>query len=188
MATQTVIARRYAKALLELLAKSNNLLEARDRLAQIAQAAVGEAATRRLWLAPQVPDARKADLLEEVLAAVHASRLVHDFCRHLLSRGRITLLAAISDKFDVLCREKLGQATAVVRAPRPVEAPGLERLKRRLSQMTGKTVTCRVEVDPRMIGGIKVLLENTVIDGSVRGKLAAVRAAMAEAAAAPAAQ
>jgi F-type H+-transporting ATPase subunit delta len=185
MASETIIARRYARALVELVSRGNNLLEARDRLADIAQAAVGDPAARPMWLAPQVTMQQKAEMLEEILAAVHASRIVHDFCRHLLARGRFALVAVISREFEGLCRQRLGQLTAVVRSPRPVEGPALDRLKKRLSQMSGRTVACRVDVDPQMIGGIKVLLEDSVIDGSIRGKLAVARAALTEAAAAP---
>jgi len=188
MATETIIARRYARALLELVSKGNNLLEARDRLADIAQAAVGDPAARPMWLAPQVTMEQKSEVLEKILSAVHASKVVHDFCRHLLARGRFALVGLISREFDAFCRDRLAQMTAVVRSPRPIEGDVLERLKRQLSQVAGKTVACRVDVDPQMIGGIQVLLENTVIDGSIRGKLAAARAALTEAAAVPGAR
>lgn len=177
-----VVAQRYARALLELLAESNNLLEARDRLAHIAEAATGEADARQLWLAPQVSMAHKTELLEKLLAAVHASPIVHDFCRHLLAKRRFAIIDQIAREFDRLCRERLDQASAVIYTPRSIEAVELDRLKKQLSKRVGKTVTCEVQIDPQLIGGIKIRLENTVIDASVAGMLATARTALAESA------
>ena len=177
-----VIAQRYARALIELLAESNNLLEARDRLAHIAEAAAGEPAARQLWLAPQVSMAQKTELLEKLLAAVHASPIVHDFCRHLLVKRRFSMIDQISREFDRLCRDRLSQASAVIHTPQPLEPAELDRLRKQLSKRAGKTVTCEVQVDPQLIGGIKIRLENTVIDASVAGMLATARTALAESA------
>jgi F-type H+-transporting ATPase subunit delta len=50
----------------------------------------------------------------------------------------------------------------------------LGRIQQRLAESMGKTIQLRTELDPHLIGGIRVRIGNLVLDGSVRGHLNAL--------------
>lgn len=106
--------------------------------------------------------------------AAEAQNLV----RVLIEYGRLALLPEIREIFEELKNEREGVMQAVITSAQPLEREQLSTLVAELERRFGRRIEPRVQVDAELIGGARVQVGDEVIDGSVRGKLAAMALAL----------
>ena len=87
-------------------------------------------------------------------------------------RNRFQVLA----EFRRLVRLDRTQHTATVESATPLSAEFQARLREKLLQIYGESLSVAFAVDPTLIGGVRIAASNDVFDGSVRARLAALRA------------
>jgi F-type H+-transporting ATPase subunit delta len=87
----------------------------------------------------------------------------------------------VHERFESLKNEREGIVEAEITSAFPLEAAPLAALVKDLEVRFARKVNPRVSVDKELIGGVRVAVGDEVIDGSVRGKLAAMAAALAKA-------
>jgi F-type H+-transporting ATPase subunit delta len=83
----------------------------------------------------------------------------------------MSLLPAISGAFEELKAQDEGVLDAQIIAAAKISATQTKDLVKRLEAKFGKKVEATVSVDPEIIGGIKIIVGDTVIDASVKGQL-----------------
>ena len=89
----------------------------------------------------------------------------------LVEYGRMSLLPAITTAFEELKAQDEGVLEAsIIAAAKPSDAEVKDLLKR-LEAKFGKKVEAKVSVDAELIGGMKIIVGDTVIDASVKGQL-----------------
>jgi F-type H+-transporting ATPase subunit delta len=89
----------------------------------------------------------------------------------LVEYGRLSLLPAISQAFEELKARDEGILDAqIIVAAKPSSAE-VKDLVKRLEAKFGNKIEASVSVDPEIIGGIKIIVGDTVIDASVKGQL-----------------
>lgn len=89
----------------------------------------------------------------------------------LVEYGRLSILPAITEAFESLKALDEGTLEAqIVAAAQPSEAE-IKDLVQRLEAKFGKKIEANVSVDSELIGGIKIIVGDTVIDASVKGQL-----------------
>ena len=169
------VARRYAKALVEVAAASDELEAVRQELADFAELLRGQREFRLFVENPSVRGRDKTAVLEEVVAALGLRRLTATFLRILLEGGRLTALEGILRAYVALMDERLGRVRAMVTAATPLPAELQERLRQRLAEVTGKQVYLEVHDDPSILGGLITQIGSLVYDGSVRTQLLKMR-------------
>ena len=98
--------------------------------------------------------------------------------RVLAENGRLEVLAEIGAQYEVLKNEREGLVEAEVYTAFEMDAAQLADLVARLQRKTGRKVKARVSVDKSLIGGVKVVIGDKVIDGSARAQLAALETAL----------
>lgn len=169
------VAKRYAKALVDVAAASDDLEAIRQELAEFA-GLLREQRELRLFLAnPSVLRPDKVRALDEVMAIVRLRPLTTSFLRILLEAGRLPALDSVLRAYEALVDERLGRVKAVVTAAVPLEADAEERLRLRLEQVVGKHIYLEVQQDPGILGGLISQIGSLVYDGSLRTQLARLR-------------
>jgi F-type H+-transporting ATPase subunit delta len=176
MAELTTVARPYAEAVYSLAGEQQSM------------AAWSEALS---WLAAMVKTPGVADVIthpkhtaqevEALLLDVLAERSndeVKNFIGALIENGRLLLLPEIAEQFELLKAEAEGVLDAVAESAFPMSDVQKSELTDSLSRKYGKTVRLDVRVDSDLIGGVRVLIGDDVIDASVRGKLHAMAASL----------
>jgi len=174
MAEPSTVARPYAEAAFKLAQGANALAKWSEMLAALAtvsqdsrvRAAVGD---------PNLSDAKVAGLFISVLSL---SGEGENFVRVLAQNGRLGLLPEIRTQFDALRNEREGVIEAQVVSAFELSKPQLADLVERLEKKTGKKVKAKVQLDKELIGGIKVVMGDKVIDGSARAQLGALETAL----------
>ncbi|MBF0122534.1 MAG: ATP synthase F1 subunit delta [Candidatus Omnitrophica bacterium] len=123
----------------------------------------------RILKAPDVPASEKFRLIDKVCAVQYSKELCV-FLKHLITKWRIARISDIADYIREVYSQ--GESVAVtLRTTFPLELVLIERVKERLQKKIGRSVNLYLELDPDLLGGIQILVGNTIIDGSVRGKL-----------------
>ena len=101
-----------------------------------------------------------------------------NFVRVLARNDRLSLLGEIRSQYEVLKNEREGVLEAEVQSAFELSDAQLKDLVQRLEKKTGRKVRPHVSVDRELIGGVKIVLGDKVIDGSARAQLAALETAL----------
>ena len=169
------VAKRYAKALVDVAASGNELEIVRQELSDVAALLREHRELQRFLVNPSILRRDKVRILEEVLARLSLRPLTKSFLRILQQAGRLQALEGVLRAYETMVDERLGRVKAVVTTAAPLEGEAHERLRQRLAEMTGKTVYLEVQLDTGLLGGLVTQIGSQVFDGSLRTRLARLR-------------
>ena len=176
MAEPSTVARPYAEAAFKLAEQAGALGPWSEMLAALALVAQDDR-VRRAVADPNLSDAQVAGLFIAILAG-KLSGEGENFVRVLAQNKRLELLAEIRQQFEALKNESEGVVEAEVQSAFELSDAQLKDLVQRLEKKTGRKVQARVSVDRGLIGGVRIVLGDKVIDGSARAQLGALEAAL----------
>ncbi len=167
------LARRYATAVFSL-AKDRGLTErVGDELQAIAKSIGGDATTHDFFVAPVIDRATK----ERVLAGVFEGR-VDEISLHtlllLVRKRREALLDALVTEYRKLQQADRGFEPLVLTSAHPLSPAELQAMVERLERLYRKKFDVKHVVDPSVIGGVRVLMGDRRVDGTVSGRLEAL--------------
>ena len=159
----------YAKAIYELAFETWS-----RQLGAVQQALRADPA---LWEALDDPTLSVQEKLDRLQKAVSGGLepLVRRFLGTLLEAGEIEQLDRILVEFERLVQRHPRRRLARVTSAVPLTEAEEEALRRKLIARYGPELDFQFEVDKSLIGGIRLQVGDQVIDGSVAGKLAALR-------------
>jgi F-type H+-transporting ATPase subunit delta len=173
----TTIARNYAEALLELAKRAQDLRGWGALIQSIADA-MGRDQTLRAFLeTPRIDAATKNGVLRKALADRAPSTFVR-FVESVVNHRRQMLIPEIAQEYMDLVDAAENRMHAKVTVAREVDDGTRQVIADRLSKVFDKTVVPHVTVDDRILGGLVVRVGDTVMDGSVRRRLGALRSRM----------
>jgi F-type H+-transporting ATPase subunit delta len=173
MAERTTIARPYADAAFGI-ARDARALGAWSEMLRLAHAMAMDPAVGRTLGNPKLNSAEKSTLFLSI-AGDRFTADMRNFVRVLIDAHRIELLPEIVTLFDALRNDAEGVAKATIESAQPLSEAQVAELTGAMSRRLGKRVEATAIVDPTLIGGARIAVGDTVIDGSVRGKLAHMR-------------
>jgi len=169
MAEISTIARPYAVAAYQL-AKETKSLDEWSRMLGLVSAVVSDSTMQTFVSNPKITS-------DELLASflkVCGDKLNtqgQNLIKILVEYGRISILPAISQAFEVLKAQEEGVLEAQIIAAVNPSADETMDLVKRLEVKFGKKIDATVSVSPEIIGGFKIIVGDTVIDASVQGQL-----------------
>ena len=176
MAEPSTIARPYAEAAFRLADAKGALADWSATLANLAAVAADERVRAAIG-DPNFPAAKVAGLFLAVLSG-KLSGEAENFVRVLAENGRLEVLAEIRAQYEVLKNEREGVVEAEVYTAFEMDPSQVADLVSRLEKKTGRKVRARVSVDKSLIGGVKIVIGDKVIDGSARAQLGALENAL----------
>lgn len=176
MAGRELAAKRYGRAAFEIALADGALERWAADLGLIA-AAMGDPQVAAFLESVRTPLQAKYDLLERGLAGSDPKAM--NLAKLLVAKGRSDLAGQILEEYRALVDEHQGLAHAVVTTAVPLGDAEREAVAQRLGQLTGRQVTVTTRVDPTIIGGLVARIGDTLIDGSVRARLLALRRRLA---------
>lgn len=168
------VATRYAQALFELARERGELEPTLEQLTLIRHALAANRDARQLFLNPGVEVQDKIGVLDRALKGSW-SELVRSFVQMVVSLDRGEHLEDIVEAFSEAVDVEAGRVRVTVRTARPLSQPLAARLRKALERREAKEVILTPEVDPRLLGGLQVVLGHRVIDGSVHRQLEELR-------------
>ena len=182
MAEIATIARPYAEAAFEIADKTTALDAWSQGFATLAQSLESEELQNVLGN-PLVTDAQMVEMLLGIVqqSSGQPPAEMKNFLAALAENDRLVALPAVADQFETLKNERQGAVDALIETAFPFQNTELQSLVSDLERRFKRKVRPEVKVDQDLIGGARITVGDQVIDGSVRGKLAALAAGLAQA-------
>ena len=174
MAELATIARPYAEALFKSSkADLNGTQQWLDALAAVA----GNAQLLQFADNPKVSDQQVFDIVADV-AKVQLPEAGKNFLRTVIDNGRLAALPEIANQFRAMKNAQTGSSDAVVYSAFPIAAASLGEVAQTLERRFGRKLNVTVQEDPSLIGGIRVVVGDEVLDTSVKARLEQMKVAL----------
>ncbi len=173
--TSSIVAKRYAKALLEIGREDGNYEKYAEEVAAVVALFDTSPELESVLSNPALDLQSRKGVLQTLLEKLQLSPITTNFFRLLMDRGRIDQTREISVVYGLLLDEVKGITRAEVTSAASLSDQELDRLKDALKAVAGKEVSIELKEDPSLIGGIKARIGDLVLDGSVRTQLESLK-------------
>jgi F-type H+-transporting ATPase subunit delta len=104
--------------------------------------------------------------------------MAKNFLRTVIENGRLNALPEIATQFRALKNAQSGSSDAVVFSAFPIDAAALAALSATLEKRFARKLNLSVELQPELIGGIRVVVGDEVLDTSVKARLEQMKVAL----------
>ncbi|MBZ2185977.1 MAG: ATP synthase F1 subunit delta [Bryobacter sp.] len=172
------LAGRYATAFADILFAPNAPIGAEQALSELRgvdEMVAAAADLKHILNSPAVSRVRKRAVVAKLAEQTGISATTRNFLYVVIDRGRAALLPVLRKKVEDLVDARRGVARAQVATAAALSEQQKAALASELSRVTGKQVVCEFHWDPALLGGVVARIGSTVYDGSVRGKLTALK-------------
>lgn len=175
MAELATIARPYADALFKSSASAHAATaQWLDRMAAVA----ADPDLLRFAASPK-------STVDQVLGVVEGatpeplSAVARQFLRTVLENGRLSALPEMAAQFRARTNAEGGASDATIYSAFPMEDAVLADVTQTLEKRFGRKLFVSVQLQPELIGGIRVLVGDEVLDTSVKARLEQMKVALA---------
>ncbi len=168
----TTFAKRCAQAIFELAKENGKLEEWRSELKEIAQLATDPEIVSFIENT-KISTELKMKLLRERLAKT--SQLPLNLAYLLIAKGKFREFDQVIQAYEQLLNEQYGIKHAEVITATPLTEIEKENIRQYLESVIGEKVVLTLEVNPEIIGGFIARVNSSLIDGSIRTRLQALR-------------
>ncbi|MDR2839262.1 MAG: F0F1 ATP synthase subunit delta [Azonexus sp.] len=176
MAESVTIARPYAEALFQAAKESGKQAEWSGQIAALGQVA-GNEEVRAAISNPNVAAGQRVDFFKAVCGKTVSAGL-SNFIQILSDNGRLGVLPEIAELYENYKRAEEGTRQAEIFSAFPIDDKQVKMLVPQLETAFKSKLEAKVVVAPELIGGIKVIVGDQMLDASVRGKLDAMAVAL----------
>lgn len=117
----------------------------------------------------------------DLIVGVAKSKLptaAQNFLRAVIDNGRLSALPEVASQFRAHVNAQSGTADAVVYSAFDIDAAALADVKTALEKRFGRKLNVSVALQPELIGGIRVVVGDEVLDTSVKARLDQMKVAL----------
>jgi len=168
------IARRYVTALFNAASKAGLIDRVESDLGLVSYTFESLPELFESIVSPVVPNKTKREIVRSIFEG-KAEAITLDYLYLLIDKHREEAISQTEEIYILLANEARGMTTADVTTAIELDKTLETALAAKLSAITGKKVSLNLAVDPAIIGGVVVKIGDRVIDGSIKGQLAALR-------------
>ena len=160
--------KRYAQAIFEIALVQNNIDSWSDSLEDIL--AVIDSVSIEILDSPQISKSKKYGLIQNVFKHIKNKMVINLVCL-LVSRCLIYILSDIFIEFKKIHDKYKNVSRPIVISAVKLDKKQLDDLKMMSQNLFGGEIELETAIDPTIIGGLILKVEDTVLDGSVKKKL-----------------
>ena len=173
------VASTYARAFADVVFSAHlDASRAIGGLRRIAALSAESADLRRVWDNPAVPADQKRKLLDAIVKEEGIERQVRNLVAVLMDHHRLHFLERIVEQLEKELDARMGFAEAQVSSARELGDGEKRALEAQIEKNTGKKVRATYGLDASLLGGAVVRVGSTIYDGSVKGQLEKIKAAI----------
>lgn len=165
------LARRYAKALVQIGTEGGLIDRFRDELTAIDRVFSVNTDLKSVFANPAFTAEQKKDIMKDLIARVRCSDLVGNFLLLLVDKNRVAFLDQIVHTYETLADEQSGIIRPIIKTAFALEDSQVAAIQNALEKKSGKTVIPQVTVDASLLGGVVTQIGDTAFDSSVKTQL-----------------
>ena len=170
-----IIAKRYAKALVQLAEEKKTVDQTRADLAAFVGAVETLPALQKLFTSPVFTSENKKAVIRELAGKLNLQQSTQRFVEHLAETGRIRYIKDVYGAFQEILAERTNRAMARLTTAAAINPADLADIKKKLETLTGKQVDIDSSIDATLIGGAKAQIGSTIYDGTIKNQLNKMR-------------
>jgi F-type H+-transporting ATPase subunit delta len=174
------IASVYARSLFEVAQDNDKLDEIHDALGQFADELDSNRELQVFFFSPYFSSQEKKDGVEKVIE--NGDEHFVRFLQLLAERHRMPALFRMRREFDRLWAEENQMLPVTITSAVELDKETVDDLGKKIEDQTGQTIDLTANVDPDLIGGLRMQVGNMVYDATIRGRLEKLRREVARAA------
>lgn len=161
----------FAQALINEAQKQGNLAAVTEDVRGIGELLRSNASFRGFTQALDIGEEERLASLDKIFAG-RVENLTHQVLRSLARRDRLMFLGGFVKGFETLLRKMGGHVAVELTTASELSPEVIQRVTAALgANLGGKTVDMKVKTDPALIGGMTLVIGDTLIDGSVATQL-----------------
>jgi F-type H+-transporting ATPase subunit delta len=176
MAELATIARPYADALFKASAGATDLNALVQQVQSLAEVA-GNAQLRQYAASPKVGAPQVIDLITSVVKTP-LSDAVLNLLRTMVENDRLAALPEVAHQFLMLVNTRSGVSDAVIHSAFPIDPAQLGDVVATLEKRFARKLSAQVVIEPELIGGIRVVVGDEVLDTSIKARLEQMKAVL----------
>ncbi|MBA4418090.1 MAG: ATP synthase F1 subunit delta [Syntrophus sp. (in: bacteria)] len=165
------IAKKYAKGLFNVGEKDGKYKVYLEELDAILKLFEKEGRLGKALMLPILEIGKRKELLGDVVRATGVSMPLANMLTMLLERNRMDYLPFLKEAFSDLVDEKEEKVRGTIMTAFPLDGPMKARIEGALKERMKKDVILSVIEDKSLIGGVKLNVKGTIIDGSIKKQL-----------------
>ena len=174
----SVVASRYARALVDVVAAPGSGIEpalALEQLRSVVKLIKESQILQTALESPAVAPSRKRAVMRRLLEPAGIHEKVRNFVYVVTDHRRVHEFASIVEAFETLLDQRLGLVAAEIQSAHSLTDAQRAGLEIQVSRLCGKKAKLKFSTDPALIAGVVARVGSTVYDGSVRGQLQRLR-------------
>lgn len=174
----TALDTHYARALADAVMAENSGLtpqEASIELRSATDLLQSSPDLLRCLLSPAVPRAKKQEIVLKLAGDMGVHRLMRNFLRMLVHHRRVGQLHGIRTEFERIIDERTGFQRAEISSATALNEEQKNEVVSALEQTSGNKIRPHFKTDPSLLGGVVARLASREYDGSLKGRLEALR-------------
>ena len=169
------LAKRYAKALVQLGSEGGLIDLFRNELATIDRVFNSSSELRAVFADPSLTQEQKKSLMQELINQTACSVLVGNFLLLLVDKNRVAFLGQIVQTYEKLADEFSGVIRPVISTAFPLDENQLVAIQTALEKKSGKKVMPQMIVDQSLLGGVVTQIGDIAYDNSVKTQLKQIK-------------
>jgi ATP synthase F1 delta subunit len=174
------IARVYSEALFEVAQDTGKLDSIHEQLGEVADALDGNRDLQVFFFSPYFSSTEKRDGIKRAIDGAEPELV--NFLELLAEKHRMPALFRIRRRFDELWAKENKRLGVTVTSAVELDSSIVESIGAEIEKQTGQTIELSSDVDPSIIGGLKLQVGNMVLDASIHSRLEKLRREVAQAA------
>jgi len=169
------LAKRYAKALVQLGSEGGLIDRFRDELAIVDTLFRTNSELRAAFADPALTQEQKKNIMKELADKAASSELVRNFLLLLVDKNRVAFLGQIVQTYEKLADEFSGVIRPVITTAFPLDDSQVAAIQGALEKKSGMKVIPQMVVDQSLLGGIVTQIGDIAYDNSVKTQLKRIK-------------
>jgi F-type H+-transporting ATPase subunit delta len=161
---------RYARALFNLSHSKEEMEQRQKYFKEILSLLERNPRLMPFLLNPHISLKDKESCLQDTLSNIFDNNFLH-FLLILIEKRRFKYISEIAKSYHKMVSERLGILNASVITALPLSAEARENIKKNLEATYHQSVVLSEEIDPKIIGGAILIVDNKILDHSIKGRL-----------------
>lgn len=160
---------RYAEALYLLKKESNSLLEAQQEIKELIKIIKDDPDFLMVLDSSYIEKEKRLEIVDQVFKSVDEE--IKNLVKVVIENNRALYLLGIFEDFNSLVNEYRGVKEGLVYSTEPLKEVEIEKLTSTISKIENHPIELKNVIDPSLLGGVKVVINDHIYDGSLKHSL-----------------
>lgn len=168
------VASRYAQALFEYACESDKVDLWQHQMRWVQQAFQQDSQIGDFFSHIRIEANQKKSVFKEIFSNRIDSDIVNFFCL-LIDKRRVSQFSEIAKEFHILCNQSKGIKEGTIYSTRLLDIDEIKRIEESVSQKMNLNVELTNKLDPQLLSGVRVIVDDVIMDGSLKNKIESLR-------------